>query len=349
MALKPADMQSCDKKKKCVGGPNNGLAYSPLDPCEQGVFDEERCDCVSVVYNECRLYKISWTEERYDFSVCGGSSSADCAEDGVVTSYKEATVECLHGGPYFKVTGQGSWDFGSATGFPGCPGVPGFAVSGTYDILTLVADDEDGVSREVRTNSQVPVQIYSPVFADRESGGGCTIFNWHIYRDPQIELLCTRSLSCEFCDMSNAPIGTDCDNCPCPEGETRNSLCECVPEPMIPVYYITGSTTPYQRAVFIGTNCDFIGPATGYGCKAVYAVIQLSTQTEHCSWTQISAPGNFCNSDHPQPRPSEACPDLGVTTAFIPKDSWRPCANLPDESSAPSCVACDYDINGNPV
>lgn len=58
MALKPADMQSCDKKKKCVGGPNNGLAYTPGDECPAGLweFNEATCECDSTdpcVINSC--------------------------------------------------------------------------------------------------------------------------------------------------------------------------------------------------------------------------------------------------------------------------------------------------------
>ena len=46
MAICAADMGSCDKKAKCIFGPNTGEAYNPKDPCcGQGVFDSTTCDC----------------------------------------------------------------------------------------------------------------------------------------------------------------------------------------------------------------------------------------------------------------------------------------------------------------
>ena len=41
------DMNECNKKKKCLFGPNEGKAYNPSDPCcGAGVFDNASCDCV---------------------------------------------------------------------------------------------------------------------------------------------------------------------------------------------------------------------------------------------------------------------------------------------------------------
>ena len=46
MAICAADMRSCDKKARCVFGPNEGQAYNPGDPCcGQGVFNSNTCDC----------------------------------------------------------------------------------------------------------------------------------------------------------------------------------------------------------------------------------------------------------------------------------------------------------------
>ncbi len=46
MALKAVNMENCDKKQRCLSGPNAGLAYTPGDECEQGfTFNSETCDC----------------------------------------------------------------------------------------------------------------------------------------------------------------------------------------------------------------------------------------------------------------------------------------------------------------
>lgn len=46
MSVCPANMRNCDRKKKCLFGPNQGIAYNPKDPCcGAGTFDEETCDC----------------------------------------------------------------------------------------------------------------------------------------------------------------------------------------------------------------------------------------------------------------------------------------------------------------
>ena len=47
MTCPTADMESCDKKCKCVGGPCAGTAYDCADPCgDLEVFDEASCECV---------------------------------------------------------------------------------------------------------------------------------------------------------------------------------------------------------------------------------------------------------------------------------------------------------------
>ena len=41
------DMDTCNKKEKCLFGPNEGEAYDPKNPCGGvGSFDDEICDCV---------------------------------------------------------------------------------------------------------------------------------------------------------------------------------------------------------------------------------------------------------------------------------------------------------------
>ena len=49
MAINPAPMGQCNKKTRCVTGPNQGLAYDPKDPCPPGhELAEDICDCCSV-------------------------------------------------------------------------------------------------------------------------------------------------------------------------------------------------------------------------------------------------------------------------------------------------------------
>jgi len=51
-----ADMETCDKKAKCLFGPNEGKAYNPKDPCcGSGNFDPETCDCT------CPRYRFTTT------------------------------------------------------------------------------------------------------------------------------------------------------------------------------------------------------------------------------------------------------------------------------------------------
>ena len=46
MAVCAANMRSCDRKVKCIFGPNEGEAYNPKDPCcGVGSFNPETCDC----------------------------------------------------------------------------------------------------------------------------------------------------------------------------------------------------------------------------------------------------------------------------------------------------------------
>jgi len=47
MSCPTVDMESCDKKCKCFGGPCNGLAYDCADPCPglYEEFNENTCSC----------------------------------------------------------------------------------------------------------------------------------------------------------------------------------------------------------------------------------------------------------------------------------------------------------------
>ena len=58
MACPTADMNGCNKKCKCVGGPCAGRAYDCADPCNGGVFIEESCEC----FDTAGLWRalVSW-------------------------------------------------------------------------------------------------------------------------------------------------------------------------------------------------------------------------------------------------------------------------------------------------
>ena len=46
MAIKPPNNEECLINKRCLSGPNVGLAYRPGDECDPGgIFDPETCDC----------------------------------------------------------------------------------------------------------------------------------------------------------------------------------------------------------------------------------------------------------------------------------------------------------------
>lgn len=74
MALKPADMESCDEKKRCLQGVNAGTAYTPGDECADGfTFNSATCDCDSDECLPCvggggthdvQFCNWQWTDER---------------------------------------------------------------------------------------------------------------------------------------------------------------------------------------------------------------------------------------------------------------------------------------------
>ena len=49
MGICAANMKECNKKAKCLFGPNEGEAYNPKDPCgciTGSLFDSDSCDCI---------------------------------------------------------------------------------------------------------------------------------------------------------------------------------------------------------------------------------------------------------------------------------------------------------------
>lgn len=45
MGLNPPNMDECSPKQRCLSGINEGLAYSPSQPCVNGTFSSTSCDC----------------------------------------------------------------------------------------------------------------------------------------------------------------------------------------------------------------------------------------------------------------------------------------------------------------
>lgn len=82
MAICAADMKKCNKKAKCLFGPNEGEAYDPKDPCcGTGEFDSLKCDCIvnnGWVYNRqvatgfCYEFGSSGPQQ-----ICEGSTLVD--------------------------------------------------------------------------------------------------------------------------------------------------------------------------------------------------------------------------------------------------------------------------------
>jgi len=255
MSLAEVDMQSCDKKERCLSGPNAGLAYLPGGECPAGSeFNTETCDCDSVINETCMLYKVSWTVDRSGYAVCAGNVSYDCNNVGVAG--REAIVACYYGAPYFREVSEQGWDFGASTTFPGC----GFPITsqGTYKVLQLVADDANGNYQTVRSTYDGPIEIYDPVYAKREAGGGCTVYDWDVYSDVTIEELCELNYPCIACGMDNNSIGTHCKACPCDDAaQTRDDSCTCQDfAQSFTVYYTEQQHDTQPCAGIVADPCD---------------------------------------------------------------------------------------------
>jgi hypothetical protein len=80
MTCPTADMESCEKKCKCVGGPCAGLAYDCNDPCGPGFeFDAATCECISELAESFTVY---FTEQRHSTQPCVGLDDDPCDGDG---------------------------------------------------------------------------------------------------------------------------------------------------------------------------------------------------------------------------------------------------------------------------
>jgi len=78
MSLVAPNMEDCNKKERCLSGPNAGLAYTPGSECGPNEsFNQETCDC-DVLCPTCdagdpkdaELCSYTWTDERgRDFGI----------------------------------------------------------------------------------------------------------------------------------------------------------------------------------------------------------------------------------------------------------------------------------------
>lgn len=85
MAIKPANMDECNEKEKCLYGPNAGLAYTPGDECDNTTFytfNPDTCDCEAIAeYWTVRLKQDS----KYTYRGIG-SGFVDCRNVDIVAA-----------------------------------------------------------------------------------------------------------------------------------------------------------------------------------------------------------------------------------------------------------------------
>jgi len=84
-------MLDCDKKQRCIVGPNAGIAYNPAFPCfGNETFNEELCDCE--LYFEC---DCSCHDDCPECSICvGGTCQPDPECCPANYTYNPVTGEC---------------------------------------------------------------------------------------------------------------------------------------------------------------------------------------------------------------------------------------------------------------
>lgn len=98
MALLPADMESCDKKKRCLGGVNSGAAYSLGDECPSGFsFSEESCNC------EVSTGSVDWyfyIDSRQDSDGLQCCATSQTTQGSIVTTerYQNFGAKCTYVG-----------------------------------------------------------------------------------------------------------------------------------------------------------------------------------------------------------------------------------------------------------
>jgi hypothetical protein len=107
------DMDTCNKKKKCLFGPNEGQAYDPQNPCcGRGIFDAATCDCVPMT---------AWRDVRARWSVLTtGTGSYEgqnyYSEPGWYNGYQTGGTESA----YNRFVYLHSMYFASTVAYKGC-------------------------------------------------------------------------------------------------------------------------------------------------------------------------------------------------------------------------------------
>jgi hypothetical protein len=145
MAICPADMNDCKKKKKCLFGPNEGKAYNPSDPCcGQGEFDAATCDCgdLGTGFISVRYWIIDRETNRYSCSGGGDLPDTCGANSPLLRSFFVSNGTLL------------SWDYGTINAIQvrygcDCPG----DTSAVASILNINYIDHDDNSTEKTYNA----------------------------------------------------------------------------------------------------------------------------------------------------------------------------------------------------
>ena len=174
MALKPADMESCEPKKRCLQGVNAGVAYTPGDECSFGqTFSSELCDCVDNFVQECSIYTVTRTYDKTEIG-CTYRPPVD------VTYYVSVPTGWLP--PYFAFVSLES------DAHPlSCPGVPDSPVSTSR--YALKSQSDQGATHTIRDSDTDPfastIEYWDPgVWV----GGGQSA--WFRYTNYSIDYLC---------------------------------------------------------------------------------------------------------------------------------------------------------------
>ena len=140
MAICAANMRECDKKAKCIFGPNEGQAYNPKDPCcGAGTFNASQCDCENEYW-----HAIHWWSDSHI------ASDATCSpESSLSAGYMNPSVAATESGTLDENGNYGSWQLDTSTNvtFGQCPGSTATSV-----IYKVVLYDGTEVNPQVGIN-----------------------------------------------------------------------------------------------------------------------------------------------------------------------------------------------------
>lgn len=118
MSICAADMETCDRKAKCLFGINEGKTYDPKDPCcGYGYFDAATCDCIrpqgNWVFSGIQTNSLSGGEIVQDEHIncdrparrVGATVSQSLLDQGAVLSMNPVGLS------YFSCSPQNSVEF----------------------------------------------------------------------------------------------------------------------------------------------------------------------------------------------------------------------------------------------